>query len=215
MDNYFDKIFIINLDHRTDRWKQSLLELQKFNIKNYERFSAIKPNLKELPKNYYDRLEVPSRLDTYKIGAMGCKLSHYEVIKLSKQRNYKNILILEDDFKIEDDFISIFNKGISDLTFDWHMLYLGGNNNQKPQKLNNSKIIHKCIETATTHAYAINFKVFDLCIKMMLNSGCEIDVFYKKLQKKFKIYCFYPSIIKQRESESDIFVGQKMNYIFK
>ena len=215
MNSHFDKIFIINLDHRTDRWEQCLHELNKYEISNYERFSAIKPNLKDLPKNYYDRLEVPTREESYKIGALGCKLSHYEIIKISKQRNYKQILILEDDFVFQNNFISNLNNSLKELTFDWHMLYLGGNNVKKPENIENCTYIHKSIETLTTHAYAMSNKIFDLCLKMMLESGCEIDVFYKKLQKKFKIYCIYPSIIKQRESESDIFIGQKMNYEFK
>lgn len=214
MNSYFDKIFIINLDHRKDRWEQCIQQLKKYNITNYERFSAIKPKLKDLPKKYYNKLECPSRLDSYKIGAMGCKLSHYEIIKISKQKNYKNILILEDDFEFQENFNLKFNESILELKFDWHMLYLGGNNNQLPQKINNCKFIHKSIETATTHAYAISIKLYDVCLKMMLVSGNEIDVFYKKLQKNFKIYCIYPSIIKQRESESDIFLGKKMYYLF-
>ena len=55
---------------------KALERLRKFNIK-YERFNAI------------------SRPD---FGIIGCTQSHLEIIKMAKQNNYKNILILEDDF---------------------------------------------------------------------------------------------------------------------
>lgn len=204
MNNKFDKIFIINLDHRTDRWEQCVEQLKKYKITNYERFSAIKPNLNDYPKEYYNRYNCPKRDPHYKIGALGCKLSHYEIIKLSKERNYKNIVILEDDFLIKENIEDIFEKSFQELDFEWHMLYLGGNHITKPQKIENKIYLHKCIETYTTHAYCMNYKLFDICLKMMNKSGSEIDVFYSKLQNKFKIYCIYPSIIVQKESYSDI-----------
>ena len=33
----------------------------------------------------------------YQIGCLGCLMSHVQVCKLALERNYKNILILEDD----------------------------------------------------------------------------------------------------------------------
>ena len=133
--------------------------------------------------------------------------------KLSKERNYKNIIILEDDFLIKENIETIFKESFQELDFDWHMLYLGGNHMTQPEKIENKKHLHKCIQTYTTHAYCMNYKLFDLCLKMMNNSGSEVDVFYTKLQKKFKIFCIFPSIIGQRESISDI-IGHNMNYNF-
>ena len=151
MNQYFDKIFIINLDHRTDRWEQCLQQLQTYNISNYERFSAIKPILSDYPKQYYNRYTCPKRDPNYIIGALGCKLSHYEIIKLSKERNYKNILILEDDFLLKENFNMILNQGLQELLFDWHMLYLGGNHKIEPEKVSYTQHLYKCIETYTTH----------------------------------------------------------------
>ena len=76
-DKFIDKIIYINLDHRTDRKKEIENELEKFNLKNYERFPAIK----------------------HINGAIGCSKSHLEIIKNAKQQGYKNILVLEDDFE--------------------------------------------------------------------------------------------------------------------
>ena len=204
MDKLFDKIFIINLDHRKDRWEHCIQKMENNNITNYERFSAIKPDINDYPKEYYNRFVCPKRDPRYKIGALGCKLSHYNIIKLSKERNYKNILILEDDFVFQDNINQKVETVFKELDFVWHMLYLGGNHEIKPEKIENKNYLFKSIKTYTTHAYAMNNKLFDLCLKMLNESGTEIDVFYSKLQKKFKIYSVYPSLILQKESYSDI-----------
>jgi glycosyl transferase family 25 len=72
---YINKVFYINLDKRTDRKEALEKELSQYGIE-YERFSAV-----------YDPF-----------GAVGCSKSHLGVIKLAKERGYKRILILEDDF---------------------------------------------------------------------------------------------------------------------
>lgn len=77
MSNYIDKIIYINLNKRTDRREQIENELNNFKL-SYERFEAI---------------------STPDFGAYGCGLSHLAVLKIAKERNYKNILILEDDFQ--------------------------------------------------------------------------------------------------------------------
>ena len=77
-NNHFniDNIIFINLKHRIDRKKQITFELDKFNLLNYDHFLAI----------------------SHKNGAIGCSKSHLTVLKQSKERGYKNILVLEDDF---------------------------------------------------------------------------------------------------------------------
>jgi ribosomal-protein-serine acetyltransferase len=77
MSSYIDKIIYINLSKRTDRREEIENELNNFNL-YYERFEAI---------------------PTPECGIYGCGLSHLSVLKLAKERNYKNILILEDDFQ--------------------------------------------------------------------------------------------------------------------
>ncbi len=94
MSNYIDKIIYINLSKRDDRREQIENELNNFQL-NYERFEAI---------------------STPDFGIYGCGLSHLSVLKMAKDRNYKNILILEDDFQflvskeVFEDNLKIFLK---------------------------------------------------------------------------------------------------------
>jgi len=75
MSHNIDKIIFINLEKRKDRLLEIENELDKFNLE-YERFNAIE----------------------HECGIVGCGFSHLAVLKIAKEKNYKNILILEDDF---------------------------------------------------------------------------------------------------------------------
>ena len=230
INTFFDKIFIINLEHRKDR--DECQEILKNNITNFERFAAICPEYKSIDKKHYDRLVVNQR-EWYVTGAVGCKLSHLEVIKLARSRGYKNFLVLEDDFSInysEEEFKSMFTSAILELcntntststntnANTWDMLYLGGNNLIKPNKLDNNQLLHRAIKVNTTHAYAMNNSIFDRCINEIENCGTEIDDYYKNnIQNipELNVFCIFPSLIKQRRSVSDIFKGSVMDYKFE
>lgn len=76
---YIDHIFYINLEKRTDRKEHIENILQKYNLFDIsERYIAI-----ETPHS----------------GIIGCSQSHLNVLKLARERNYNNVLILEDDFE--------------------------------------------------------------------------------------------------------------------
>ena len=44
------KVYIINLEHRTDRKQQIISELSRVGITNYEFFKAIKPTIETVKK---------------------------------------------------------------------------------------------------------------------------------------------------------------------
>jgi GR25 family glycosyltransferase involved in LPS biosynthesis len=75
MSHNVDKIFYINLDKRLDRREEIEKELNFMELK-YERFCAIE----------------------HENGLVGCGYSHLAVLKIAKERKYKNVLIFEDDF---------------------------------------------------------------------------------------------------------------------
>ena len=106
--NNIDKIYIINLKERTDRWQNCLQQLNKYNITNFTRFDAIKPALNKINPIQYSKnnLKINKK---YIIGALGCKISHLNIIIHAKQNNYKQILILEDDFLLTNNFLDKFS----------------------------------------------------------------------------------------------------------
>src|SRR5688572_498365 len=107
LNSYFDKIFCINLDRRTDRWEESLKEFNKYNL-DVERFPAI--DGKEL--NLSDKVKLTP-------AEKACSMSHHTILKRMIENNWNRILILEDDVAFIDDLESMFTHKAKQIPKDW------------------------------------------------------------------------------------------------
>ena len=91
---------------------------------------------------------------------MGCKLSHLNIIIDAKQNNYKQILILEDDFLLTNNFLNKFStisNKIQSHNIHIDMLYLGFSIVRKnPYENTNIDNLKKLTNGHTTHAYLLN-----------------------------------------------------------
>ena len=215
METFFDKIYIINLASRKDKWNHVIKEMQKLNITTYQRFDAIRPKtFKEIPHEYYKNIrKVLHRNKDYIIGAIGCKLSHYTIIKEAKEMGYNRILILEDDVFFENNFHTIFNnmiKQINDNNLQWDMIYLG--QNLKDYDIIKGTDLVKIKRGFCTHSYAINSSFYDIVLNSCLNSGVEIDNFYNSLFLNYNCFCIKPYLTNQKPGYSNIVNGYR-NYI--
>lgn len=228
-NTYFDKIFVINLDHRKDRWEKVQEQFEKMGITNYERFSAIKPNFQHIPQDWYARLVSPQKWtiigqqedgkyvakwnQNYVCGALGCKMSHYQIIRLAKERGYKNFLVFEDDVvfkKSKNETLRVLKEATSSLPEDYHMFYLSGNHMKEPTEITEN--LFKVNGTLTTHAYAMSNSCYDFALQSMMDAGCEIDNYYwGKIQSQGKCYTIKPTIIKQAPGFSDV-MHQNLSY---
>ena len=193
MSHNIDKIIYINLNRRIDRKEEIENELNNFNL-NYERFEAI---------------DIPG------FGCVGCSKSHLAVLKIAKQNNYKNILILEDDFKF---LVSKeeFEKNLTDffslnLHFDVCMLSYGL---EKWEELHDNNVVNRMLKSLTTSGYIVNNHYYDKLIEIYETSVVLLeqtrahwlyaaDVAYQDYQLTDNWYYFKTRIGKQRPSYSD------------
>lgn len=195
MSEHINHIFYINLEHRKDRKEQIEHELEIMSLKqNSERFEAIQGTP----------------------GGIGCGLSHIEVLKLAKERNYENILLLEDDFQFIvskeelEEQLSLFFENVKD--YDICML---GYNHQKIED-SSYDFLDKVLESQTTSGYLVNQKFYDILIHNFeeavhiykVNPSIHwlysIDQYWKKLQPASLWYSFKKRIGIQRPGYSDI-----------
>jgi GR25 family glycosyltransferase involved in LPS biosynthesis len=188
LNNFFDKVYYLNLERRPDRNRECIEELSKFNIE-FERFEAIDSKKLNLP--------------TW----MGCLLSNLEMIKMAKEKGFKNILILEDDVVFDENFEELFEIYVKQIPDNWDMLYLSGNHNEHSgYKVNKiSENVIKCYLTYSTHSFAIKFTVYDMIIDYLSNNQTKpVDVLYTEIQRICNAYSFFPGITTQRAGFSDI-----------
>jgi len=195
LNNYFDKIYCVNLDHRTDRWTKCLEIFNKYNLV-VERFNAIKPE---------------AGINTLSQGEYGCLLSHLEIIKLAKANNHNNILVLEDDVEFVENLNEVFPSLYTQVPEDWQMLYFGGNHQGPVQMI--SENVGRISRTFTTSCYVIKNGMYDTVIEILPHCYKQVDVYYAELHRFFNCYVLRPHIAWQRNDFSDI-QGGIVNYDF-
>jgi len=188
--DFFDEIYCINLDYRTDRWEQVQKEFEKVEILNRViRFSAIKED----------------------DGRVGCIKSALAIIKIAKSKGLKNVLIFEDDVKfIVKNPEKHLKKAISKIgNLDWYLFYLGSNTIDKLIKINRNLILLK--NGRATHSLAYNKKIYDIIIRRyegieMINKFQDIlDVYFaEKIQRKYMCLMINPMLTTQISDYSDI-----------
>ena len=179
MSNYIDKIIYINLNKRIDRREQIENELNNFQL-SYERFEAI---------------------STPDFGIYGCGLSHLAVLKIAKERNYKNILILEDDFQFlvskeifEENLKNFFE---SNIDYDVCMLSYNLKDYIVCEKLNVDKVLFA--QTASGYIVNSNYydkliKLYEWCLPLLISTKQHWlyanDIVWKDYQKNDNWYYF-------------------------
>lgn len=104
MLDYFDQIYVINLESRQDRLQEMREEFNKIGIdfchSKIQIFKAIKPETFE---------DWPTK------GTKGCFLSHLGVLKDAKENAFERILILEDDASFTQYFNILMDETIHQL----------------------------------------------------------------------------------------------------
>lgn len=199
--DFFDEIYCINLDHRSDRWEKVQKEFDSVGLlPKVQRFSAIK------------------HID----GRLGVIKSNLAIVKLAKEKGLKNVLVFEDDVHFINDTVNNLEKAISQIgNLDWWLFYLGANTHEPLQLLMKSKPNLLILKNAfAVHAMCYNKNTYDFFIRKY--DGMEnvkefqdiLDVFLANyFQKKNLCLIVNPIVATQAASFSDI-EKQNVSYDF-
>jgi len=214
-NNYFDKIFILNLDKRPDRWAKMISALNKLNITNYERFSAYNGN-EEPHYTEYKSIMNWTKINSKNIkkknkmryaGSYGIIKSSLEIINIAKERGYNSILILQDDCIFIKNFLEKFYN-YRNIIDSYKLLYLGATQHiWENIDLNNSYYfpVSNCMGA---FAVGIHADVFDDLISEIKNNlYYPIDAgALSNIQSKYinECYVLYPNLIIADIGDSDI-----------
>ena len=184
MDIYFDKIFIINLNRRPDRWSKMEQKMKKYGITNYTRVEAVDGELcqnKIHAKHQIFCKMIQNSIDSKRTpllkGEVGLILSTIEVLKIAIKNNYKRILLLDDDIVFHKNFHKEFNRIVKPLD-GWKLLYLGTTCAYTRQFVVNNNIatFPKDIKRFWgTYAYGIDSSIYKEYMLLLLNSLTPLD----------------------------------------
>lgn len=198
--DYFDEIYCINLDKRTDRWEECKKEFSKIDLlEDVERFSAVEK----------------------KDGRVGIIKSNLEIVKMAKEKGLENVLVFEDDVKFINNPLVNLKKSLDQIPegFEWDLFYIGANTHVQLDNLTENLAIVK--NSFAVHAMAYSHRVFDEFIEYaeaipnyITNQQDVLDVWLaNKIQARGKSLLCNPILATQRESFSDI-ERRKVNYKF-
>ena len=203
-----DGIIIINLEFRKDKLEKCFEILEEVGIK---RDSVYVLNATYVPTN----------------GAKGCSHSHYRAIMHAKSMGWKNVLVLEDDFKFEVS-IDLFNSRLKEMTSSvqkWDVIMLewglNGVNNRSSAVdgcLFMRKITHKKHGAWRTVAYFANSSIYEDLIENFFISykiqkkrkelsvkTYAVDSYWQRLQSFKEWYICTPKLMVCRDfADSDI-----------
>lgn len=187
LDNFFEMSYVVNLDKRPDRLKDCEDSWYKLNFYP-ERFSAIE---NENP-------------------ALGCYLSHLEILKRARDAN-KNVLIFEDDVEVINFENKIVEKALDELyNLDWAMFYLGGNILKPFHQVDHH--LARLTHCQSTHAYGISKKYLADIVGFLEKNIYVIDCLYADIVvPQLPCYITVPMVAIQRSDYSDI-EKRKMTY---
>ena len=208
MNNAYQILFI-NLDNRKDRLEAITKQLKNQGV-NMEKVHRI-------PAHY-----TPGN------GHLGCAKSHIDALQYALNNNFKNVIILEDDFKFNttaEETKKLFDKLFNEVDKkEWDVILFAFSSG-KPEKTKYS-FLNKITEAQTSSGYIINKDYYQILIntfqksvnnmKPERTSGVKweqwaLDQVWKENQKNDRWFAFNPLIGKQ-DDELPSTIQQITNY---
>ena len=190
-----NNVFVINLHKRKDRLELFRQQAQKHGIA-FHVFSAV--YLGEGKTN----------------GINGATKSHLAIAKMSRDRELDMVTVFEDDAQFTDDYEQTIlnNDLIIDKITDIDMLYFGASYTER--FLWQKDGIVRSAGANCLHAYNLYSRFYDKFIATLeaaLKNSIPCDTAISAIHKDNNVYGYFPSIVKQRPSYSDI-EGRDVDY---
>lgn len=171
--NYFDAVYYINMDSRTDRRERFEKMSKEFNVPAIRVSASVVSDEEATP--LYEGHNDPRR--KFKIG---CTLSHQSIVRTAKENGFKNCLVFEDDCVLLDSYKSKIQQCVDELkNIEWDLFYLGGEPNNYCKSIsNNLAEMGQDGGVYCAHAYAINNTYYDTVLNFSPNQADVIDLLY-------------------------------------
>jgi hypothetical protein len=196
INEYFDQVYCLNLDRRTDRMEKMQKRFEHFNI-NFKRVTAI--DGKTMADAEFANNKFGEKMNK---NTLACALGHQKIFEDAKSNGYQKILIFEDDAMMTKDFEKKLQKL---LKFDWDLIYLGATQYGGWPKATNGFYHPK--STCGAFAYALSKKSYEWMLDSIHKFGKKhadtyLADYYKQHNKK--CFIFFPNICKPTVNDADM-----------
>lgn len=183
INDYFDKVILINLDRREDRLEKLSTQLNNLGI-TFERFSAIDGKAEGINP------------------IVAGRMSH---TKVWEENLGKKVLILEDDAEFVDNFNEKFAEVIQTLPSDWDVFYLGALVAKTTGRLIQvNEHWYKQVVSTGSHAYCLKPHKMSYFINKLKDYEWYIDIGLRLEAVDNNCYITQPNLVTQFASYSDL-----------
>lgn len=232
LNRYFDHIYIVNLERRTDRRLEMIQKLSRLNIRA-EFFKAEDGYSEQNVREFNDYMNTPidparahemeirlRRKVIYSPGAWGTLKTYKRLLLDAKARKFSRVLCLEDDAVFAIGFDSLFEEKISQIPQNWKVLYLGASQHAWEEGIDlerlsgNENPLPYYLPLHTDGAFAIGLHkdTFDYLLGEIDKMNCSFDSgALRSSTKQFRGDCYVmdPNLIIADVRESDIRISRK------
>jgi hypothetical protein len=152
LNQYFDSIEVVNLPQRLDRRREMEDQLSRIRL-HADFFPAVAPA---------EQGDWPS------LGARGCYLSHYTILKKALESGCERLLILEDDLDFSPHMATDQQAILEQVrSLPWDFLYLGHVAELPQDGAQAQSFVPWTAGLQTTHFYAVNRRVMERVVPFL------------------------------------------------
>jgi len=189
-------IIVISLERAKERRERIKTQFQKLNLEAIIMDAVDGQNLSEiqLNKSIYN----PNGWrdgEKFKPGEIGCIMSTINAIKLAKENNWEEVIIMDDDVVISEDF----QKGIKFLSRivpgDWQHIFLGGHIYMNPAPVFQPAAIPSYFKVSGSYCYILRETAYDILLEELSLFELPVDDAIEKIylrEQRIKSYIFFP-----------------------
>jgi GR25 family glycosyltransferase involved in LPS biosynthesis len=154
--------------------------------------------------------------EKFKPGEIGCLMSHIKAIKLAKENKWENVIILEDDVILSDEF----KKGIKFLCRiippDWEHIFLGGHIYLSAPPIFQPSIVPVNFKVSGAYSYILRDKIYDKILgelSLMERPVDDVVEMFTWATNRIRSYIFFPFLAYPDISHSYIWEKEDPNNI--
>jgi hypothetical protein len=192
----FDRVVVINLDRRKDRWGAMLAKAAGIpELAGMERVRAV----------HGDTVGVPAFFSAGG-GAYGCRQSHTRELERAILDGVETLWVMEDDCCFVRGFSDRLRDFLAGVPDDWALLMLGGQHHGGGPGPTGIDGVVRATDCQRTHSYVVRgLEPMRALYKLWMRTDTHIDHVFGHFQARFPTYCPDPFLCGQDEGPSDIF----------
>jgi len=197
-------IFILNLDRATKRKENLISQFEKRNISDYLFLPAF-------DARYMTNLTISANIGIgYGMGRkfqkaeLGIIMSHLSALKYAKMMQWENVVIIEDDVVLCEDWNERIVTLLKYLPGDWEHVYLSGHSDYVKFKKYETPTIIPAPAMVGAFTYMVNKSAYDKIINYCMSFMTTFDdmIMHMINQQKLKSFAYFPFMSFHNANES-------------